>query len=314
MSVTLAILAAGRSTRFGRPKQFEPVGPSGEALFEYAVYDGVRAGCHRVVFVTAPGDESLFDAQVTARLGPSIDVDIVSQRMDDLPPGFRPPADREAPWGTGHAVLSLGRVVREPFVVLNADDFYGPGIIQQLVRRLRDARMMGDPRHFLAGYQLGQTPISEQGGVNRAICSVDAGLQLEHLEEVRGIRRDGDLFIGVGARGQKLEMKPEVLCSMNLWGFQPRIFEQLEASFQKFHARLQNPLTSEFLLSEAVGGMVGTGRARVRVVPAEQEAFGMTFEEDLGAVSSGVATAVARGDYPTDLGEWFDHRRSHGPG
>lgn len=314
MSVTLAILAAGRSTRFGRPKQFEPVGPSGEALFEYAVYDAVRAGCRRVVFVTAPGDESLFEAQAAARLGPSVDVAIVSQRMDDVPPGFRPPADREVPWGTGHAVITLGRVIREPFVVLNADDFYGPGIIQRLVRRLRDARMMGDPHHFLAGYQLGQTPISGHGGVNRAICSVDAGLQLEHLEEVRGIRRAGDLFTGIGSQGRKLEMKPEVLCSMNLWAFQPRIFERLQEAFQKFHARLQDPLASEFLLSEAIGGMVGTGRARVRVVPAEQEAFGMTFQEDLGAVASGVATSVARGDYPTDLGGWFDSRRSHGPG
>jgi hypothetical protein len=314
MSVTLAILAAGRSTRFGRPKQFEPVGPSGEALFEYSVYDAVRAGCRRVVFVTAPGDEQFFEAQIAARLGPSVDVVIVAQRIDDVPTGFRPPADREAPWGTGHAVITLGRVIREPFLVLNADDFYGPGIIERLVRRLRDARMMGDPRHFLAGYQLDRTPLSDGGGVNRAICTVDAAMQLEHLEEVRGIVREGEVFIGTGTKGRKLEMKPEILCSMNLWAFQPAIFAKLWAAFQRFHARLADPLENEFLLSEAVGGLVGTGQARVCVVPSETEAYGMTFEEDLDALVSGVATSVARGDYPTDLREWFDDRRSHGPG
>lgn len=314
MPVTLAILAAGRSSRFGRPKQFEPVGPSGEALFEYAVYDAIRAGCHRIVFVTSPGDESAFQAQLHARLGRAIPVQTIAQRLDDLPPGFRPPADREAPWGTGHAVLTLGRVIREPCLVLNADDFYGPRIIDRLVRRIRDAGTTGDPSHFLAGYQLGETPTSEHGGVNRAICSVDASLVLEHLEEVREIRPAGQVFHGIASDGRKLELKPEVLCSMNLWAFQPSIFEKLWARFQRFHARLRDPLTSEFLLSTAIGEMVGTGRARVRVVPAEGRAFGMTYPDDVGSVESGVAMAVAVGEYPVDLGEWFESRRSHLPG
>ncbi|MDH3732670.1 MAG: NTP transferase domain-containing protein [Gemmatimonadota bacterium] len=313
MSVSLAILAAGRSSRFGRPKQLEPVGPSGEALFEYAVYDAIRAGCDRVIFVTSPEDEIAFRAQAQARLGMSIAAEIVTQRLDDLPPGFRAPEDRVSPWGTGHAVLALSRVIRDSFIVLNADDFYGPRVIDRLVRRLRDARMTGDPRHFLAGYQLGETPISSSGGVNRAICSVDASLQLEHLEEVLEIRPSDGEFVGL-ASGQEIGLKPEVLCSMNLWAFQPTIFEQLFGAFHRFHARLKDPMTDEFLLSDAVGGLVGTGRTRVRVVPAEEKAFGMTFEEDVAAVASGVAMSVAVGDYPTDLGEWFDSRRSHIPG
>ena len=313
MPVTLAILAAGRSSRFGRPKQFEPVGPSGEALFEYAAYDAIRAGCHRIIFVVSPGEEVHFQAQLVSRLGGAIPWEVVTQRLDDLPPGFRPPAGREAPWGTGHAVLTLGRVIREPCLVLNADDFYGPRIISRLMRRIRDARNTGDPSHFLAGYQLAETPRS-MNGVNRGVCLVDASLVLEHLEEVRDIRPEGLEYRGIGESGATLQLKPEVFCSMNLWAFQPSIFQALQASFQKFHARLRDPVTSEFLLSTAIGQMVGTGRARVRVVPAEERAYGMTFPDDVEGVESGVALSVAVGDYPTDLGEWFDDRRSHVPG
>ena len=314
MPVTLAILAAGRSTRFGRPKQLEPIGPSGEALFEYAVCDAIRAGIHRVVFVVPPGEESAFTAQLHARIGRAIPIELVAQRIEDLPPGFRPPPGRGTPWGTGHAVLSLGRMVREPFLVLNADDFYGPGIIHRLVRRLGDARTTGDPSHFLAGYRLEETPMSGAGGVNRAVCAVDASLILEQLEEVRDIRPSGLEYRGVGSGGAELQLKPEALCSMNLWAFQPSIFDLLDASFRRFHARLADPLESEFLLSTAVGELVGTGRARVRVVPAEERAYGMTFPGDVAAVASGVATAVATGAYPTDLGEWFERRQSHLPG
>ncbi len=314
MPVSLAILAAGRSSRFGRPKQFEPVGPSGEALFEYAAYDAIRAGCHRILMVVSPGDEAHFHAQMIARLGSSIPWQIVPQRIDDLPPGFRPPVGRESPWGTGHAVLTLGRFVREPCLVLNADDFYGPRIVARLIKRIRDARNTGDPSHFLAGYQLGETPISETGGVNRAVCSVDASLVLEQLQEVTDIRPEGLEFRGIGESGALLQLKPEVFCSMNLWAFQPSIYERLQSSFQRFHARLQDPLTSEFLLSTAIGELIGTGRARIRVVPAEERAYGMTFPDDVEGVESGVAMSVAVGDYPTDLGEWFENRRGHVPG
>lgn len=314
MRMTLAILAAGRSSRFGRPKQFEPVGPSGEALFEYAVYDAIRAGCERVVFITRPDEEPVFRAQALARLGATIPVETVTQRLDDVPPGFRPPAAREAPWGTGHAVLALGRVVREPCIVLNADDFYGPRIIARLVRRIHDALTTGDPSHFLAGYRLTDTPMSDGGGVNRAICRADASMRLERLEEVHDIRPTDRGFAGTDSLGEGRALQPEELCSMNLWAFQPSIFKKLWASFKRFHARLTDPLTDEFLLSTAIGGLVETGRARVRVVPAGERAFGMTFPVDLDAVESGVRMAVATGEYPTDLGEWFERRRGTVPG
>jgi len=314
MRAALAILAAGRATRFGRPKALEPVGPSGEALFEYAVYDAIRAGCDRVVFVIRPGTGDVFRSQALARFGTSIPIDFVQQRLDALPPGFRPPPGREAPWGTGHAVLTLAETIREPFVVLNADDFYGPGIIERLVHRLRDARTTGDPSHFLAGYEVAETPVSSSGGVNRAVCTVDASLVLQVIEEIRDIRPVQRGYVGTDASGEERSLKPEDLCSMNLWAFQPGVFERLAESFARWHARLRDPLVDEFLLSESMGELVGTGRARVRVVPAEQHAYGMTFPDDLEAVRSGVATAVAVGHYPIDLAAWFEGRAGSVPG
>lgn len=314
MRLTLVILMAGRSTRFGRPKPLEPVGPSGEALFEYAAYDGIRAGASRIVFVTRPDTEALYRAQAKARLGTSVPVDVVTQRIDDVPAGFRPPAGRERPWGTAHAVLSLRDAVREPFLVLNADDFYGPAAIPRLRRRLRDARTTGDPSHFLAGYELQDTPLSESGGVNRAICQVDSALFLERIEEVFRIRRQNGRYVGESADGSSMVLRPEIFCSMNLWGFQATIFERLWPAFERFHARLDDPDRDEFRLSTAIGGLVSTGRVRVRVVPTDERAFGMTFAEDVAAVSSGVAQSVASGHYPTDLGEWFDRRRGRTPG
>jgi len=314
MRLALVILAAGRATRFGRPKPLEPVGPSGEALFEYAVYDALRAGASRILFVTRPDTEALYRAQAKARLGASVPFDVVTQRIDDLPAGFRPPAGRERPWGTGHAVLALREMAREPLLVLNADDFYGPEAIPRLQRRLRDARTTGDPSHFLAGYELRDTPVSASGGVNRAICEVDASLFLERIEEVFGIRSRDAHYLGESADGSSLVLRPEVFCSMNLWGFQPTIFAHLWPAFERFHAHLDDPLADEFRLSTVIGDLVSTGRVRVRVVPTDERAFGLTFAEDVAAVVSGVAQSVASGHYPTDLGEWFERRRGRTPG
>ncbi len=316
MRVSLVILAAGRSSRFGRPKALEPVGPSGEALFEYAICDAIRAGCERAVFVCAPESAALLEAQVRGRIGSALPFEIVPQRLDDLPPGFRPPPDRRKPWGTGHAVLAVRELVREPFLVLNADDFYGPGVLERLARRLLDARTTGDPSHFLVGYELRATPMSPAGGVNRGICRTDASLVLRWLEEVRGIRPAGTpgRFVGTGEDGTERTLPEETLSSMNLWAFQPSVFEPLAAAFQRFHARLADPDEDEFLLSSAVGTLVETGRARVRVVPAETRAAGLTFEEDRPAVVSAVALAVAEGAYPFDLPAWFEGRQGQVPG
>ncbi|MGH7540565.1 MAG: NTP transferase domain-containing protein [Gemmatimonadota bacterium] len=314
MRLTLVVLAAGRARRFGRLKQLEPVGPSGEPLFEYAVHDALRAGCERVLFVTRPDLEARLRAHVEGRFGSSIAVTYVTQALDDLPRGFRPPPGRRAPWGTGHAVLAVREHVREPFLACNADDFYGPTSIGRLARRLQDALTTGDPSHFLVGYPLRHTSFSEAGGVNRAICRCDASLFLEEIEEVRAIRRNGSVITGVGEDGAPCVLTGEELSSMNLWGFQPALFGPLWHAFGRFHASTGDPVEGEFPLSTAMGALIAGGRVRVRVVPAEDRGHAMTYAEDRKAVASAVAESVAAGDYPTDLAAWFRRRRGSAPG
>lgn len=310
MRLTLAILAAGSSSRFGRPKQLQPVGPAGEALFEYAVHDAIEAGCDRVIFVTAPDAQEAFRATVKIRIGTSIPVEFASQSVEDVPTGFRAPAARVKPWGTGHAVYTLRSTVREPFIVANADDFYGAGSIRSLVRCIRDGLTTGDPSHYLAGYELGDTGLAEEAGVSRAICSHDASLVLEGLVEVREVRSTPAGPVGARPDGSEIALRPERLCSMNLWAFRPSIFEHVGGAWQRFHARLRDPMEDEFLLSDTVGGLVETGRIRVRVVPMGARAFGLTHPGDVGSVESGINQSVASGDYPTDLGRWFEARCS----
>ncbi len=314
MRLSLVVLAAGRARRFGRLKQLEPVGPSGEALFEYLVHDAVRAGCGRVLFLTRPDLEARLRRHVADRLGHGIRIEYVTQELDDVPRGFRCPVGRRRPWGTGHAVLALRHVVREPFIVANADDFYGPSPVGRLARRIRDARSTGDPSHFLVGYELRNTSLSEAGGVNRAICRCDASMVLEAIEEVRGIVSSGAGITGTGADGGERSLSGEQLASMNLWGFQPAIFEPLWHMFERFHSDVRDPLKDEFLLSDAIGSLVAGRRVRVRVLATDERGVALTYREDLDVVGSAVAESVAAGFYPTDLARWFGKRRGTVPG
>ena len=349
--LTLAILAAGRSARFGRPKTLEPVGPSGEALFEYAICDAIRAGCGRVVFVTSADRTEQIMNRAIAHAGRAVPVDFVAQSLDDLPGGAQPPLQRAKPWGTGHAVFALRKKIEEPFLVVNADDFYGPRAVESFGRRVREALAPGDDSHFLAAYELHRTGVSRASGVNRGIVAAGASAPgnaewrdprhprttpcarhrahgwhpgvspasgfLERLHEVYDVRRTDSGLVGRDGAGEVRELPPETPCSMNLWAFQPFIFEHLEAAFAAFHAGLADPpadpLTSEFLLSETVGDLVGQGAAHVRLLPMAESTAGLTYPGDLPPVAATLSDAVAAGDYPADLGEWFAGRSSRRP-
>ena len=369
--LTLAILAAGRSARFGRPKTLEPVGPSGEVLFEYAICDAIRAGCGRVVFVTSADRTEQIMSRAAEHAGRAVPVDFVAQSLDDLPGGAVPPAGRAKPWGTGHAVFALRKKIEEPFLVVNADDFYGPRAIESFGQRVREALAPGDDSHFLAAYELHRTGVSRTSGVNRGIVAAgsapvnpggasratcepstrpssgawrnagilpasgpgnagilpasgpgNAGILpasafLERLHEVYDVRRTDSGLVGRDGAGEVRELPPEAPCSMNLWAFQPSIFGLLEAAFADFHAGLAHPpadpLTSEFLLSETVGDLVGQRSARVRLLPMSQNTAGLTYPGDLPPVASTLSEAVEAGDYPADLSEWFAQRASRRP-
>lgn len=315
--LTLAILAAGRSARFGRPKTLEPVGPSGEALFEYAICDAVRAGCGKVVFVTSADWNDQLMSRAAERAGGAVPVDSVIQSLDDLPGGAAPPVGRAKPWGTGHAVFALRKKIEEPFLVVNADDFYGPRAVESFGRRVAGLLDSGDDSHFLAAYELHRTGVSSTSGVNRGILTVGADSTLEGIDEVYEVRETDGGLIGRDGAGEIRQLSPETPCSMNLWAFQPSIFGFLEDRFEAFQTTLgppsADPLTSEFLLSETLGNLAHQGTARVRLLGLTQSTAGLTYPGDLPPVATTLQQCVDAGSYPADLGDWFAGRASRRP-
>ena len=311
--LTLAILAAGRSARFGRPKTLEPVGPSGEVLFEYAICDAIRAGCGQVVFVTSAEWNDQLMSRAAERAGKAVPVDSVVQSLDDLPGVALPPAGRTKPWGTGHAVLALREKIDEPFLVANADDFYGPRAVESFGRRVGEVLAAGSDSHFLAAYELDRTGVSRTSGVNRGILSAGRDSTLEGIDEVYDVLETDSGLVGRDGDGGARPLAPDCPCSMNLWAFQPSIFGLLEAAFADFHARLDNPLQAEFLLSETVGHLIDQGSAQVRLLPMTQSTAGLTHPDDVRPVTSNLQQCVKTGDYPANLGNWFAARASRRP-
>ena len=311
--LTLAVLAAGRSARFGRPKTLEPVGPNGEVLFEYAICDAVRAGCGKVVFVTSADWNDQLMNRVAAQAGGAVAIDHVIQSLDDLPGGASPPAGRAKPWGTGHAVLALRDKIDEPFLVVNADDFYGPRAIESFGQRAGELLDGGDGSHYLAAYELHRTGVSRTSGVNRGILTAGPESTLEGIDEVYDVRETDGSLVGRDGEGKARILAPDCPCSMNLWAFKPSIFGLLEAAFADFHGNVDDPLTNEFLLSEVVGDLIGHGSATVRVLPMTQHTAGLTHPGDLPPVASTLQGCVEAGNYPANLGDWFADRASRRP-
>jgi hypothetical protein len=303
--LTLVVMAAGLATRFGGPKQLAPVGPAGEALLDYDVFDAARAGCRRVVFVTRAELMDAFRAHARDVLGDAVEVTLVEQRLDDLPGGAAPPPGRKKQWGTGHAVLAARGVVTGPFAVCNADDRYGPGAFALLAAHLRAERGASPPVHALAGYRLDAT-LSPHGGVARGVAVTDAGGLLRRLEEVRDVRREGGGIAGTGAAGAPLAFAGDEVASMNLWGFSDTVLPALAEQFVEFLDAAGGDPGAEFLLSTALNAQVAAGRARLRVLTAPDRWFGMTFAADVPAVRGTLAALVRDGTYPADLRAAFD--------
>ncbi len=308
MSLTLVVLAAGMGSRYGGLKQIDPVGPSGETVLDYAVFDAVRAGFARVVFVIRRDFEALFREKIGARYAGRIAVDYVFQAIEALPAGFVSPAGREKPWGTGHAVWCARDAVRENFAVINADDFYGADSFAQLARFLTAARG-GD--YAMVGFRLANT-LSEHGLVSRGVCATGADGALRSIVEHTGI---APAEVGAGRK-----FSGDEVVSMNCWGFTPALFAGLDAQFRGFletHAGrvpspgsgargegtppTANPLKAEFYLPAAVSTMIERGEAGVRVLPTESAWFGVTYREDKPRVEAAIADLVVRGLYPGKL-------------
>ena len=288
MAPTLLVLAAGMGSRYGGLKQIDPVGPSGEALLDYAVFDAIRAGFGRVVFVIRREFEDAFRSSVASKFSGRIAFECVFQSTDDLPGGCAVPAGRERPWGTGHAVWCARAALDGPFAAINADNFYGAGSFSRLRGFLEGAR---GPRFALVGFRLADT-LSEGGTVSRGVCRQRDGLLLSISEE----RAIGRTDVGPGGR-----FSGEEIVSMNCWGFTPAVFPGLEAGLREFLAANAADPGAEFYLPAAVSALVRDGAASVEVLPGGDAWFGITHRDDRARVAAAIAALVRQGAYPSRL-------------
>lgn len=282
MSTTLVVMAAGRGSRFGGMKQVAPMGPSGEALFEYAVYDALRAGFDRVVFVVSEESAEAVEAQAGAGCGGHTDVRYVQQKVDG----------RAKPWGTGHAVLTATAEVDGPFGVINADDFYGRRSFDLLGRELPQVESGG----VMVAFRLRET-LSSNGGVSRGVCQVEDGF-LAGITELHDVEAVDDRSVRCR---EGVELTGDELVSTNLWGFRPSFADVLDQEFDRFLEAHADDADAEFLLGDAVSRMEEHGEGRVRVVPTPERFLGITYADDVAAVREELAALVAAGTYPSPL-------------
>lgn len=300
--LTLVVMAAGGGSRYGGLKQVEPIGPNGEWFIDYSIYDALLAGFGRVVLVTRDEIEGEFRARFDRMLADVCRVDYVVQRLDDLPAGFFPPATREKPWGTGHAVWSCRDVIDGPFCVINADDFYGREAFKLLAEHLdRDGR--SEAEHALIGYELSKT-LTEHGPVARGVCRVDDADYLLEIDERHRIA-DRDGIVSSSEDGEVwIELPPDATVSMNVWGFGGGFANSLTPRFVKFLEENGGGLeTVEFFLPVVVGDLVAEGTARVRVLRTDETWIGVTYREDVPHAREKIADRIASGSYPARLWE-----------
>ncbi len=291
---TLLVLAAGMGSRYGGLKQIDPVGPSGETVLDYAVFDALRAGFGRVVFVIRRDFEELFRTQIGARYTGKIAIDYVFQSLDALPLGHTPPAGREKPWGTGHAVWCARDAVKENFAVINADDFYGADSFNRLAAFLTaaPAKSSAADEFAIVGFRMANT-LSENGSVSRGVCATDATGHLASIVETHGITA---AEVGPGKK-----FAGDTIVSMNCWGFTPALFAGLDTQFREFFAARGAEPKSEFYLPASVSTMIARGETTVRVLPTDSAWFGVTYREDKPRVQAALLALVQAGRYPARL-------------
>lgn len=301
MGNTLLVLAAGMGSRYGGLKQIDPVGPSGEAVLDYSVHDALRSGFDRVVFVIRREFEREFREAVLSRYEGRVDVALVFQDMDDLPSGFALPKGRTKPWGTGHAILSARDAVHGPFLVVNADDFYGAEAFTAMKGFLDQARGVG-LQMALVAYRLENT-LSENGTVARGICRIKEDGHLASVEEHTGILCEpSGAIVGKNAAGEKTDLSANDFVSMNFWGFTSDVFSHLSGLFGEFleGGGLEDP-KAEFYIPSAVSKLIASGFGQVRALNSASRWYGVTYREDRATVVEAVGRMVESGLYPSPL-------------
>lgn len=301
--MTLVVLAAGMGSRYGSLKQMDGVGPGGEAIIDYSIYDAIRAGFTKVVFVIRHSFEKDFREIFSAdRFGGRIEVDFVFQELENLPAGVTVPEGREKPWGTNHAVMMAASAVKGPFAVINADDFYGRESFEVLGRYLStlDGK---ENRYAMVGFSISNT-LSENGTVSRGVCAVDGEGNLTTITERHGIERKADgQIVYTDADGSQHPLGDDTPVSMNTFGFTPDYFRHSERMFREFLSKPETManLKSEFYIALVVDELIKSGTAKMKVLPTTAKWFGVTYKADRPDVVERLRALVDAGEYPEFL-------------
>ena len=296
---TLVILAAGLGSRYGGMKQIDGVGSHGEPIIDFSVYDAWKTGFGKIVLIIKPEHETAFRRILTDEIEPHIPVEFVFQRLDDLPDGFTVPEGRIKPWGTLHALLACRNTVKEPFAIINADDFYGRGSFELMYHYLSEN--ITDDHYAMAGYRCLNT-LTENGTVSRGICRADEKGRLTAIRECRKVRKkDGHAVCELD--GKETVLPDDMIVSMNFWGFTPKIFAESERIFRDFLTshRTEDALQSEALIPSAVGQLIAEKKCDVKILMSSEQWYGITYHEDKPEVVRAIARMKADGTYPDEL-------------
>lgn len=299
MKPTLFILAAGMGSRYGGLKQIDGVGPNGETIMDYSVYDALRAGFGKIVFVIRHDFEEQFRDKVITKYQDHIEVEVVFQELNYLPEGFTLNPDRVKPWGTGHAVLMGKEAIHEPFAVINADDYYGPESFKVLADAL-SALEGKENEYCMVGFKI-QNTLSENGGVSRGLCSVSENGYLTAVNECHNIQRKGDILVHTLADGNEVEFPADAYVSMNMWGFTPDYFTHTEKAFIEFLRQNSEQLKSEFYIPTVVNDLIQNQTITLKVEETPSKWFGVTYAADKEATAQQLRLLSEQGIYPDKL-------------
>ncbi len=289
--ITLLIMAAGMGSRYGGLKQLDPVGPSGETIIDYSVYDAIRSGFNKIVFIIRKDFEKEFRSQITDKYQDRIKVEFAFQDLNDLPQGFTCPEGRVKPWGTGHAILTASELIQEPFVAINGDDFYG----YESFKVVADYYQGEGATFSMVAFQLDKT-LSEFGGVTRGLCTVRTDL-LDTVVETGDLMRTED---GISS-DRDIELDGSEPVSMNVWGFTPDLFKHLKAMFIDFLEKEGSEMKSEYLIPTVVNNLIRSGQKQVHVLRTSSKWFGVTYKEDKPFVSQQIQELIDDDTYPKQL-------------
>jgi dTDP-glucose pyrophosphorylase len=300
MKPTLLILAAGIGSRYGGMKQIDQVGPSGEAIIDYSVYDAIRTGFRKIVFVIRKEIEKDVRDFFEHKLAGKIQMEFVYQELNMIPEGYTVPPDRIKPWGTAHAVWVAAKIIREPFVAINADDFYGLESYRLMAEYLTARSPADSTNYCMIGYRL-QDTLSDYGSVSRGVCESDDKSFLKAVvERTEIIRKDGEIAFR-DEHGRDVPLSADTLVSMNMWGFTPAIFNHIGIQFAEFIRENVSNIKAELYIPKIVNEIINSGKGNVKILPATDKWFGVTYKEDKQAAVQNIRKLIEKGIYPENL-------------